>query len=174
MALHWLGKAAEQGDAGGQFNLGVMYKKGTGVPQDYAQATKWYQLAAEQGNARAQNNLGYMYATGKGVPQDYVLAHMWYNQAGANGIELGIENRNRLAKSMTGTQVAEAQQLASEWTKRQLNSTELELSPQNMQAVVTGIESITDAAPPAAGVDPAVRRKTRSYGPRHHGFTRRR
>ncbi|MCH8098520.1 MAG: sel1 repeat family protein [Proteobacteria bacterium] len=38
---------AEQGDAEAQFNLGLMYYKGRGVPQDYAEAVKWYRLAAE-------------------------------------------------------------------------------------------------------------------------------
>ena len=31
-------KKAEQGDASAQFNLGVMYDDGQGVPQDYIQA----------------------------------------------------------------------------------------------------------------------------------------
>ena len=49
---------AKQGYATAQFNLGLMYYKGKGVPQDYKTAVKWYRLAAEQGNAYAQNNLG--------------------------------------------------------------------------------------------------------------------
>jgi len=39
---------AEQGDAAAQYNLGNMYVKGAGVPQDDAEAVKWYRLAAEQ------------------------------------------------------------------------------------------------------------------------------
>ena len=35
-AVTWYRKAAEQGDADAQYNLGVMYAKGQGVPQDYA------------------------------------------------------------------------------------------------------------------------------------------
>ena len=49
---------AEQGIPEAQFNLGLMYDKGQGVPQDYAEAVKWYRKAAEQGNAKAQYNLG--------------------------------------------------------------------------------------------------------------------
>ena len=45
---------AEHGLAEAQHNLGVMYSKGQGVPQDDAEAVKWYRLAAEQGYARAQ------------------------------------------------------------------------------------------------------------------------
>ncbi len=40
---------AEQGYAGAQFYLGVMYATGRGLPQDYAEAVKWYRKAAEQG-----------------------------------------------------------------------------------------------------------------------------
>ncbi len=36
-----------------QNNLGYMYDKGQGVPQNYIQAYKWITLAAAQGYARA-------------------------------------------------------------------------------------------------------------------------
>ncbi len=49
---------AEEGDATAQYNLGVMYHKGYGVPQDYKEAFRWYRLAAEQGHTKAQYNLG--------------------------------------------------------------------------------------------------------------------
>ena len=42
---------AEQGVAKAQYNLGLMYYKGEGVPEDDKQAVKWYRLAAEQGLA---------------------------------------------------------------------------------------------------------------------------
>ena len=47
-------QAAEQGDTTAQFNLGVRYATGEGVPQDDAEAVQWYRLAAEQGLANAQ------------------------------------------------------------------------------------------------------------------------
>ena len=37
---------AEQGLASAQYNLGVMYDEGQGVPQDYVQAHMWFSLAA--------------------------------------------------------------------------------------------------------------------------------
>ena len=40
---------ARQGDYVGQYNLGQMYSKGQGVPQDYEKAVKWYKRAG--GNA---------------------------------------------------------------------------------------------------------------------------
>ena len=44
----WYRKAAEQGDAGAQNNLGVMYDKGQGVTQNYVQAHMWSNLAASR------------------------------------------------------------------------------------------------------------------------------
>ena len=51
-------KAAEQGLANAQFNLGVMYHKGRGVPQSYEEAAKWFRKAAEQGDTKAIQALG--------------------------------------------------------------------------------------------------------------------
>ena len=52
---------AEQGVADAQYNLGVMYDKGKGVPENDKTALKWYRLAAKQGLADAQYNLKWMY-----------------------------------------------------------------------------------------------------------------
>ena len=78
-------KAAEQGDADAQFNLGVMYEQGNGVKKDYTQAAKWYRKAAEQGHADAQFNLGSMYANGEGVKQDDTQAVEWFRKAAEQG-----------------------------------------------------------------------------------------
>ena len=51
---------AKQGGAAAQFNLGLMYSEGRGVPRDYKTAVKWYTRSAKQGNADAQNSLGLM------------------------------------------------------------------------------------------------------------------
>ena len=65
-AVKWFRKAAEQGDATAQFNLGIMYYNGQGVTQDDSEAVRWLRKAAEQGDANvktAANNalkiLGY-------------------------------------------------------------------------------------------------------------------
>jgi hypothetical protein len=84
-ALAQLRAAAQSGDANAQYNLGVMYEYGQGVPQDYAQAAYWYRKAAEQGDAVAQNCLGLLYEYGLGVPQDYAQALSWFRKAAAQG-----------------------------------------------------------------------------------------
>ena len=76
---------AEQGDAVAQFNLGLMYAKGEGVPEDAREAVRWYRKAAEQGNAIAQFWLGVMYAGGKGIPEDAREAVRWYRKAAEQG-----------------------------------------------------------------------------------------
>ena len=48
-AIRWYLKAAQQGHADAQNNLGLMYQNGKGVKQDDAEAIKWYLKAAEQG-----------------------------------------------------------------------------------------------------------------------------
>ena len=83
--LHWLRRAAEQGDAGAQNNLGLVYYDGKGVPQDYKVAALWYRRAADQGQVEAQYNLGVMYYEGKGVPQNYKTAAQWYIRAADQG-----------------------------------------------------------------------------------------
>ena len=65
--MTWFRKAAEQGYAPAQTNLGNMYMEGRGVPQDDAEGVRWYRMAADQGLADAQNNLGFAYDSGQGV-----------------------------------------------------------------------------------------------------------
>jgi len=84
-AARWYRKAAEQGDARAQKDLGHMYFDGRGVPQDYAEAARWYRKAAEQGDARAQYSLGAMYNMGQGVLRDYAEAARWYRKAAEQG-----------------------------------------------------------------------------------------
>jgi hypothetical protein len=47
-ARRWYRKAAEQGHARAQFNVGVMHENGEGTPQDYVQAHMWLNLAASR------------------------------------------------------------------------------------------------------------------------------
>jgi len=113
---------AKKGNAEAQYNLGVMYRAGRGVPRDPKEAGRWYRLAAEQGNALAQFNLGWLYASGKGVPQDYVQSLMWFNIAIANAdgeaLKEFIVDRDSIAKSMTAKQIAKAQELAKKCTAK--------------------------------------------------------
>jgi len=49
-AVLWFCKAAEQGDASAQSNLGyIMYDHGHVVKRDYSEAVQWFRKAAKQG-----------------------------------------------------------------------------------------------------------------------------
>ena len=110
-AVKWFTLAAEQGNDTAQFYLGYIYSNGEGVSVDDEQSVKWYSLAAEQVNSSAQTNLGWMYENGRGVPRDNILAHMWYSLGAVNGNELGGDNRDVLAESMSFWEVLQAKGL---------------------------------------------------------------
>ncbi len=84
-AVKWYRKAAEQGHATAQYNLGCMYNLGEGVREDDSEAVKWYRKAAEQGNSWAQYILGNMYYDGEGVEKDKSEAVKWYRKAAEQG-----------------------------------------------------------------------------------------
>ena len=113
-------KAAEQGDASAQYNLGVMYSKGQGVPQDYKEAVVWYRKAAQQGDANAQNNLGVMYSKGQGVPPSRVVAYALYNLSAANdpsSENIATSHRTYLAGKMPTQEIDAAQDLTREMAR---------------------------------------------------------
>ena len=85
-AVSWYRKAADQGNAKAQFNLGLMYGNGQGVPQNYVQGHMWFNLAAARFPASETENR---------------------NKA--------VSARANVASKMTPAQVAEAQKLAREW-----------------------------------------------------------
>ena len=108
----WL-PMAEQGYAGAQFNLGVMYENGDGIKQDDFEAVKWYRKAAEQGYANAQSNLGAAYSAGRVVRQDDVEAVKWFKKAAENGSENG---QFKLGLSyLIGRGIQKDRTLAKEW-----------------------------------------------------------
>ena len=76
---------ADQGNATAQYDLGVMYANGLGVPEDDAKAVRWLRLAAGQGYGAAQFTLGLWYDHGLGVPQDDIEAVRWYRLAADQG-----------------------------------------------------------------------------------------
>jgi serine/threonine protein kinase/TPR repeat protein len=84
-ALDWFQKAADQGFAKAEKNLGDMYFFGHGIDKDFAQALTWYGKAADQKFADAQFRLGFMYEKGLGVDQNNQTAIDQYTKAVRNG-----------------------------------------------------------------------------------------
>ena len=137
-ALEWFTKAAEQGSAVAAYYLGVMHKDGEGVPQDYSKALELLTVAAEREGASAQFHLGHMYAEGEGVPKDHVKAYMWLSLAGAQGRPGAQEGRDLVGEQMTPEQIAEAQQLASEWSPSEF------VDPSGPLPLRAGVANVTN------------------------------
>ena len=78
-ALQVFKTVAEQNHAAAQYNLGVMYSFGRGVPQDYVQAYMWFNLAAAQGNEKALQNRNIVakLMTCSDISKAQRMAHEW-------------------------------------------------------------------------------------------------
>lgn len=114
-SLQEVQKLAEAGDTDAQWQMGVRYHDGQGVPQDDAQAVRWFQLAAEQGNVTAQGALGAYYWRGRGVPADFSKAYFWSAIAMAQGDEMSKSRVEGLSSQMTRAQISVARQQAEDW-----------------------------------------------------------
>src|SRR6185312_11430136 len=101
-AIELYQKAAEQGYAAAQNNLGGCYYNGTGVEKDEQKAVKWYQKAAEQGYAAAQNNLGTCYYNGTGVEKNKQKEVEWYLKAAEQGYAAAQNNLGACYADGTG------------------------------------------------------------------------
>jgi len=56
-AAKWFEKAAERGVVDSQFNLGVLFESGQGLPQNINDAFVWYSIAAAQGDQFAKTRV---------------------------------------------------------------------------------------------------------------------
>ena len=87
-SFRWHQLAAEQGDVGGMFYMGVYAY----YDENYMEALHWYRLAAEQGDEFSQNNIGNMYQEGNGVPVDYSEAMRYFRMAAEKNYALAQFN----------------------------------------------------------------------------------
>ena len=74
-------RAADAGNAGVQFQLGLYFAK----ERQFPEALKYFRLAADQTNAAARFNVGLIYALGLGVPEDHVKAARWFRLSADQG-----------------------------------------------------------------------------------------
>ena len=79
-ALAWYKKAANQGDATAQNNVGWMYFTAKAWRGTTNKLRRGIRRRQTKGIVDAQNNLGVMYDEGFGVAQDAKQAAMWYQK----------------------------------------------------------------------------------------------
>jgi TPR repeat protein len=78
-------KRASEGDAKAQFDLGLMYLKGTQTPKDIRSTAYWWDLAAKNNNPEAQLHLGLMYRYGLHIDEDQAKGDKLIIAASKNG-----------------------------------------------------------------------------------------
>jgi len=74
-------KAAESGNAAGQYNLGMHYDYGFGVEESDEEAFKWYEKAAMQGHSDGMHCTAWAYGHGRGVAPDMEKFYEWEKKA---------------------------------------------------------------------------------------------
>lgn len=84
--------AANKGDPGAAFEIGIRYAEGRGVAQDYTTAAKWYERAAQNGIVPATFRLGTLYEKGLGLKKDVDLARRYYQDAAEKGSAKAMHN----------------------------------------------------------------------------------
>ena len=77
--------AAGPTDPQAQYDLGMRYGRGEGVPRDDHQARQWLARAAAAGHLRARLALGWLYYAGRGVPKDFAKAAELFGYAAERG-----------------------------------------------------------------------------------------
>jgi len=142
------------GDPNAEYEMGVQYADGTGLPQDFRQAMTWFAKAAAKGDARAQWELGQGYLEGIGVPQDDTKAAEWFKKAANQG---NVEAQSALselyfngwgvprdyvraytwssiASESSGDQDERLQEIASSMTQPQLHDAQQRISNWRMHS----------------------------------------
>lgn len=81
----WFLKAADAGDATGQYYVGYFYQEGLYVKKNTNQAVKYYEKAADQDNVDAILAIANCYHSGIGYPQNAQTALKYYTLAADKG-----------------------------------------------------------------------------------------
>ena len=111
-AAQWYLKAAEQSHSLAQFNLGIMYAAGQGMPRDEVKSMVWMQKAADAGDAGAQFKVGLKYHRAslaglpEAAPESRIEAFKWLQLAEVQGYRGSAAARAFVALKMTREDVA--------------------------------------------------------------------
>jgi TPR repeat protein len=112
-ALSWFQRAAAQGYAPAEFQMGQLYDFGFAVAADERVALEWYRKAAGHGSAAGHRAVGEFYQKGRGVAADAAEAARWYRR-GADGDD--VRAQNELGQMyFSGTGVARDYEAAYLW-----------------------------------------------------------
>ena len=120
-------RAAEEGNAKAQYNLGILYGNGLddnghAVEINRPEVLRWLLAAAEQGFPLAQVKLAEVYAEWPDIPGSYTTASGWFLVAaiGLRGIDLhrARSGYERIASRLTPAQIVKTRCFARDWTPK--------------------------------------------------------
>jgi len=115
-AIVWYQKAAQNGSAEAQYQLGLAYEAGNGVTKNESLAASHYMNAAIQDYHDAQYRLGICYEEGRGLGKDLDKAFRSYTRAAEQG---NCDAQNRLGVWFEkGIGTAVDIEKAKEWYKK--------------------------------------------------------
>ena len=118
-AMTWFRKAADAGDAGAQYFMGVMYFCGLDVAKDHKEAVKWYKQSALGGDMYGQYSFGEMRENGWGIEKNMAEAKTWYQKSADQGYDRAIEKLKELSgtttSSTSGKTYKEYEKMADEY-----------------------------------------------------------
>jgi localization factor PodJL len=84
--------AGTAGNPAAEYEIGVRFAEGRGVPANMELAVQWLERAANQGLAPAQYRLGSLYEKGQGVKKDLEKARTLYLAAADKGNSKAVHN----------------------------------------------------------------------------------
>ena len=85
-ARRWFEKAAEGGSVEAQYNLGLMYQLGKGMPIQLEKAAHWFLKAAKNGHLNAQLEMARAYHGGIGVQKSDEDGLVWLTLTGERNV----------------------------------------------------------------------------------------
>ena len=104
-SVYWFERAAEAGDPGAQFNLGMLLLREETVDRAES-ALKWLERSAQGGYRPAQVNLGILAMANTGFPLSVEAGRRWLERAAQGGDSLSGELLSRAATSNPDPAVA--------------------------------------------------------------------
>jgi TPR repeat protein len=112
---------AEKGDVNAQYNMGVMYDLGHGVPMNKAEAAVWYRKAADRGYGTAMLNLAAIIVQHARGSADLVPAYTWMLLAAnrdASVRTMAMHDLGIISPHMSRAEIERAEAAARDWAPR--------------------------------------------------------
>ncbi len=105
-----MNQLAETGDPIAAHEVGMMWRRGQGVPaKNPAEAIRWLQTAANGGHAQAQFQFGYMMIYAEGIEANPTAGANWVRRAAEQGDPDGVLLLAKLYQSGFGVERSEVQ-----------------------------------------------------------------